>query len=422
MMNDHKLTVAIPDGVKEYILSRKDFKPLYISYYLNWISIYLSAQKKTQSNQLSPTAFCNDLALSNKYKEWQIDQAKRAILAYIQFEKKTEPCITVDKEKIEVPKSENLIQLTRKQLRLMHKSYQTEKTYLRWLNDFLTFSSNTPGLFTNDDLKQYLTHLAVDRRVAQATQKQAFNALLFFFRHILHKRIENLDGTVMAKQRTRLPLVLSPAEVSMVLNEMKGIYRLMAELIYGSGMRLNECLCLRVKDLDFQRGSILVRSGKGNKDRVTLLPEGLIDKLNDQLKSTRKLYDRDRNDEIEGVMLPEALSQKFKNAAKDWLWFLVFPSNKLSVDPYSKKVRRFHIYPGSLQKNFKTAVMCSEITKNASIHTLRHSFATSLIENGYDIRTIQELLGHSDVSTTMIYTHVARKNKLGVKSPLDSLD
>jgi len=202
---------------------------------------------------------------------------------------------------------------------------------------------------------------------------------------------------------------------------MKGIYRLMAELIYGSGMRLNECLNLRVKDLDFQSASILVRSGKGNKDRITLLPERIIPKLKAQLTAARITYDHDREENIAGVMLPEALSQKFKNASTEWVWFWIFPSPKLSVDPYSNIVRRFHIYPSSLQKMFKSAVIYSEISKNASIHTLRHSFATSLIENGYDIRTIQELLGHSDVSTTMIYTHVARKNKLGVKSPFDSL-
>lgn len=269
-------------------------------------------------------------------------------------------------------------------------------------------------------LLRNIQYLAVSRKVAQNTQKQAFNALLFFFRHILKKRIENLNGTVMSKQHSKLPLVLTQNEIKNVFNQLKDPYLLMAELIYGSGIRLNECLNLRIKDLDFERGSVLIRSGKGDKDRLTLLPDRIESRLNKHLANARLLYDKDRAENIAGVMLPSALSRKYPNAPIDWLWFWVFPSPKLSIDPYSNTVRRFHIYPSSLQKAFKTAVRNSLITKNASIHTLRHSFATSLIESGYDIRTIQELLGHSDVSTTMIYTHVAIKNKLGVKSPLDN--
>ncbi|MBI9109238.1 MAG: integron integrase [Spirochaetales bacterium] len=421
MMIDNYTKNTIPDGFKDFLLAHNYFKPWCISYYFKWVSIYLSTQKKSQSQPLNPTAFCNDLALSNEYEDWQIEQAKRTILIYLQYKKKLEHQGEPSDKISKTNSWQDLFELNRRQLRLMHKSLQTEKTYMRWLQNFIDYSSKPPTQISTDDLKRYLTHLAVDRRVAQATQKQAFNALLFFFRHILHKRIENLDGTIMAKQRSRLPLVLTPEEVLSVLNEMTGVYRLMAELIYGSGMRLNECLNLRVKDIDFQRNSILVRSGKGNKDRLTLLPERIVTKLQDQLAAARIIYNHDRNEKIEGVMLPEALSQKFKNASKEWSWFWIFPSPKLSVDPYSNIVRRFHIYPSSLQKMFKSAVICSDITKNASVHTLRHSFATSLIENGYDIRTIQELLGHSDVSTTMIYTHIARKNKLGVKSPFDSL-
>ncbi len=304
---------------------------------------------------------------------------------------------------------------------MMHKSLQTEKTYQRWLVDFITYTETSADLISADDLKRYLTYLAVKRKVAQATQKQAFNALLFFYRHILHIRIENLDGTIMSKQSSRLPLVLTRNEVKRVLYQLKDPYLLMAELIYGSGIRLNECLNLRIKDLDFERGSLLILSGKGNKDRLTLMPEKIKTRISKHLNCVKSLYEADRQNNISGVMLPDALCRKYPNASTTWSWFWVFPSHKLSIDPYSNTVRRFHIYPSTLQKAFKTAVSSSGITKNASIHTLRHSFATSLIEAGYDIRTIQELLGHSDLSTTMIYTHVANKNKLGVKSPFDSL-
>lgn len=422
MMKNPKTAVTAHNDFKEYLLSHDYFKSEYLRHYLKWVSLYISEREKAPSQSLKPLAFCNDLRLSNQYPDWQIQQAKKTVIMFLRFEKEPKPSVLPDNDSKILPEWDAAVLSTQQQLRLQHKSYQTEKSYLRWLHDFAGYLSIPPSRISADDLKKYLTHLAVDRKVAQSTQKQAFNALLFFFRHILNKRIENLDGAIMAKQRTRLPLVLTPEEVLLVLIEMKGIYRLIAELIYGSGMRLNECLSLRIKDLDFERRAILVRSGKGNKDRLTLLPESIVGKLQDNLQTSRKLYEDDRDKDIEGVMLPQALSQKFKNASREWPWFWVFPSQKLSVDPYANTVRRFHIYPGTLQKNFKSAVTCSGITKNASIHTLRHSFATSLIENGYDIRTIQELLGHSDVSTTMIYTHVARKNKLGVKSPFDSLN
>ena len=202
---------------------------------------------------------------------------------------------------------------------------------------------------------------------------------------------------------------------------MHGTNRIMTEMIYGGGLRLSECLSLRVRDIDLERQCLTVRSAKGNKDRQTLLPQGIIPALQMHLESIKKYYDRDRNDNIPGVQLPHALDKKYINADKDWAWFWVFPSGKLSFDPREKIIRRYHIYPTTLQKSFHEAVISSGITKNATIHTLRHSFATHLIEKGYDIRTVQELLGHSDIRTTMIYTHVAKKNILGVISPFDDL-
>ena len=282
----------------------------------------------------------------------------------------------------------------REELRLQNKSYQT-------------------------DIKSFLTYLAVEKSVSISTQKQAFNSLLFLFRHVLDKKIENLDEVVRAKIRRRLSFILSRLEISSIIKFMEDPYKLMVEIIYGGGLRLTECLKLRVKDVNFENNILTVRSGKGDKDRQTLLFRKLLPRLKKHIRNIRKFYEEDRNEGRAGVELPFALERKYPNAGKEWAWFWIFPSAKISVDPRKNIIRRFHLFPSSLQKSFKIALGKSGIAKNDSIHTLRHSFATHLLENGYDIRTIQELLGHSDVSTTMIYTHIACRNKLGVIRPLD---
>jgi integron integrase len=218
-----------------------------------------------------------------------------------------------------------------------------------------------------------------------------------------------------------VPVVLAREEVKAVFAHLEGAHLLAATIMYGGGLRLQECLTLRVKDIDFSRNCLIIRSGKGDKDRETVLPDRVIDDLKRQLHRARILYERDRRKGIAGVWIPEALERKFRNAGREWSWFWVFPSDRLSIDPLSNTVRRYHLYPTTLQKAFRQAVERARLVKHATVHTLRHSFATHLVEKGYDIRTIQELLGHADVSTTMIYTHVAKKNKLGVTSPLDTL-
>ena len=307
-------------------------------------------------------------------------------------------------------------------MRLKHMALRTEKTYLAWMTRFRAFTASTDlSDLTEDHLKQYLSYLAVDRKVSAATQKQAFNALLFLYRNVLSREIVGLGTVIPSRKPRRLPVILTKEELREIFLHLSGTHRLIAAVIYGGGLRLQECLSLRVKDVDFPRNCLVIRSGKGDKDRETVLSERAAAELKRHLARVRSLYDRDRRRSLAGVWVPESLARKYTGAGKEWGWFWVFPSSKLSIDPVSNVVRRHYLYPTTLQKAFQQAVKRAGIVKRATVHTLRHSFATHLVEKGYDIRTIQELLGHADVSTTMIYTHVAMKNKLGVASPLDSL-
>jgi integron integrase len=301
-------------------------------------------------------------------------------------------------------------------------SLRTEKTYISWIRSFQRFlDDRSPYDINSDHVKNFLTYLAAERKVAAATQNQAFNALLFLYRYILDQDIDNLADVVRAPRRRRLPVVLTKPEICRLFDRLTGVNRLMAQIIYGGGLRLKECLKLRIKDMDFERGRVIVRFGKGGKDRETIFPESIQSHVKEHIESIRVFYDRDLKKNVSGVELPGALERKYPNAGKEWAWQWVFPSKKLSVDPRSGIVRRHHLHPTNLQRQIKCAVQKAKITKRVTVHTLRHSFATHLLENGYDIRTIQELLGHSSLRTTMIYTHVAGKNLLGVKSPLDQI-
>ncbi|OCC16385.1 Integron integrase [Dissulfuribacter thermophilus] len=305
-------------------------------------------------------------------------------------------------------------------MRLKRRSYRTEQAYLAWIDRFKLFSKKPVDEISGTDVQDFLTYLVVEKRIAGSTQNQALHALVFLFRHVLDREIEPYIDAVRAKERRRLPVVLTKTEVQLVLNNLKGVYGLIGRIMYGGGLRLNEAIRLRVKDIDEERRIINVREGKGGKDRITLLPEAILEDLKSHLKTVKKLYKSDRQNSIAGVKMPDALERKYPEAGKEWAWFWIFPSQRLSVDPLSLVIRRHHINPTGVQRSFKQALKSSGITKNATVHTLRHSFATHLLEDGYDIRTVQELLGHKSVQTTMIYTHVAKKNILGVRSPLDN--
>jgi len=269
------------------------------------------------------------------------------------------------------------------------------------------------------EITQFLTHLAVDGGVAASTQNQALNALVFLYRHVLKIELEQLRDVVRAPQRRKLPVVLTREETDAVLAHLSQEDRLLASLLYGSGLRLMEAVRLRVKDIDLARGEILVREGKGEKDRVTMLPHSIRAALEVQLDAVKRLHNQDLKADRGEVYLPHALAKKYPNAAKEFGWQYLFPASKLSLDPRSTKQRRHHVSELNLQRAIKKAVVKAGITKNATSHSFRHSFATHLLEAGYDIRTVQELLGHKDVRTTMIYTHVLNRGGRGVRSPLD---
>jgi integron integrase len=318
------------------------------------------------------------------------------------------------------PTPPKLLDQVRDKIRVKHYSIRTETQYVQWIKRFIFFHGKRhPRDLGAAEVEAFLTHLATDGNVSASTQNQALSALLFLYREVLGIALPWLDNVVRAKKPQRLPVVLNRAEVALVLERMDGLYGLMGRLLYGTGMRLMECCRLRVKDIDFGQREILIRDGKGAKDRVTMLPVTLIQGLQEHLAKRRRLYEDDLGKGMAEVFLPDALARKYPNAANEWAWQYIFPSGSYSVDPRSGRERRHHIDEKLLQRAMKKAVGLSGITKLATPHTLRHSFATHLLESGYDIRTVQELLGHSDVSTTMIYTHVLNKGGKGVVSPLD---
>jgi integron integrase len=318
------------------------------------------------------------------------------------------------------PKPKKLLDQLHDAIRIKHYAYSTEKTYTHWAKRYILFHNKRhPAEMGAPEIEAFLTHLAQDENVAASTQNQAFNALLFLYRNVLHIELDVPINALRAKRSQHLPTVLSKDEAARVLAGLQGLHQLMAKLLYGSGLRLMECLRLRVKDIDFEQYQIVVRAGKGEKDRVTMLPASLVGPLKTQLAFVQKLHERDLADGYGSVELPFALARKYPNADKELAWQYVFPSDRLSTDPRSGIVRRHHLDPSGLQRAVRAATKLAKINKPVSPHTFRHCFATHLLEAGYDIRTVQELLGHKDVKTTMIYTHVLNRGPKAVRSPLD---
>ena len=316
-----------------------------------------------------------------------------------------------------------LIERFREAIRERHYSRRTEKSYWYWIRWFIFFHGKRhPAELGGAEVSAFLSWLATERDVAAATQNQALAALLFLYKQVLGLDLPWLGGLVRARRPVRLPTVLTEAEMRRLLENTSGVGRLMIGLLYGAGLRQIECLALRVKDVDFAYRRIVVRDGKGGKDRVTVLPENLVQPLQEHLGRVRALHRRDLDEGYGEVSLPHALARKYPRAPREWGWQFVFPSAHRSVDPQTGVIRRHHVHPDTLSRIVKRAARRASIVKPVSCHALRHSFATHLLERGHDIRTVQELLGHADVSTTMIYTHVTNKGARGVKSPLDRLE
>jgi integron integrase len=316
-----------------------------------------------------------------------------------------------------------LLDQVRNCIRLKGYSIRTENAYVSWIKRFILFHNKRhPQEMGKLEIEAFLTHLAVNRNVASSTQNQAFNALLFLYSNVLNRDMPQNINALRSKKAVRTPTVMTRKETLKLIEMMHGSHQLMAKLMYGCGLRVMECIRLRVKDIDFEMNQIIVRDGKGKKDRITVLPEGIKKAINEHLVYVKRLHQNDVAKGFGRVYLPYALAKKYRNAERQWGWQYVFPSKTLSKDPRSGMVRRHHLHVSSIQKAIRTAADVSAIVKPVGCHTLRHSFATHLLAEGYDIRTVQELLGHKDVSTTMIYTHVLNRGGKGVRSPLDFID
>ncbi len=313
-----------------------------------------------------------------------------------------------------------LFERVRLAIRGRHYSPRTEKAYLAWIRRYVVFHGKRhPDTLGVAEVTAYLAHLAIAGNVSASTQNQAFSAILFLYRDVLGRELAGLADTPRAKRPIRLPLVLARDEVQAVLRQLRGVPWLMCSLMYGSGLRLLECCRLRVKDVDFHRSEILIRDGKGRKDRLTVLPARLASPLHQHLERMERQHRRDLEGSAGYVALPDALARKYPSAPREWAWQWIFPATRVHTEVATGERRRHHLHESLLQRVFAAAVRAAGLSKPATCHTLRHSFATHLLETGYDIRTIQELLGHSDVSTTMIYTHVLNRGGRGVQSPLD---
>ncbi len=314
-----------------------------------------------------------------------------------------------------------LLDQMRESLQTKHYAYRTEQTYLDWIKRYIIFHKKRhPKDMGANEIREFIAYLATERKVAASTQNQALSAIIFLYRMVLEQDIILPPGLVNPSRPKRLPTVLTHAEAMSVINHMRGTPRLMTKILYGSGLRLMECMRLRVKDIDFENHQIIVRGGKGDDDRLTILPDSVAIEIKHMLQDVKALHDKDLREGYGETALPNALGVKYKNAGKEWVWQYIFPASQRSIDPLSGVIRRHHLDESVLQKAIRNAAQLVKIDKPVTPHTFRHSFATQLLQNGYDIRTVQELLGHKDVKTTMIYTHVLNRGPKAVRSPLDS--
>jgi integron integrase len=422
-------------------------------FYAHWVRQFFNRYAGRRRRSLGPQEIADYLHTMDQdphLETWQRDQARDAlILYYEQFrgiplrtmpapsaQQKVQPSPSAPREvkvRTSVPapscrKGGGAVDLPALKeavvevLRVKNYSYHTEKTYWMWIRRFVEHHNRRkPSEMGGAEIHGFLAHLALSEHVAASTQNQALNAVVFLYREVLRQDVGDFSSFPRARRGKRLPVVCSREEVQRLLAEMEGVEALIVKLLYGTGMRVSEGLRLRVQDVNFDENEIMVRAGKGDKDRRVPLPKRLVDALQAQLDWRRSLFEADREKGLHEVALPGALARKYKNAPYEWKWQYVFPADEVSTDPRSGRQRRHHLLPVRIQRAVRRAVKAAGITKHVTPHTLRHSFATHLLEAGRDLRTVQELLGHADVKTTMIYTHVLNQGPLGVSSPLDSL-
>ena len=424
----------------DFLLNHSMVQPGKEKFFISWVRRYLNSEQslKGQLWEEKLPQYLDRLFGEPNIKSWQVDQADQAVRLYFQnyhANKKSPPGYAAGQQAAPGQKhggrfnSNQALKDAREWMRIKHYAYRTEQTYLSWCKRFFQYSEQCKGvdqagtvLVTPQLIKDYLAHLASRKNVAKSTQNQAFSALLFLCRNVLHVELGEMETNLRAKTGKKLPVVLTPLETKNLLMRVSGTNGLMLRLIYSGGLRLSECSRLRVKDLDFEQDFIFVRSGKGDKDRSTILAKQVQSELQEHLNRVKKLHEKDLSDGFGEVYLPGALDRKYPAAPREWGWQYVFPGARLSVDPRSRKIRRHHVSDGAIQNAMKKAVRASGLVKQASVHTLRHSFATHLLLNGVDLRQIQDYLGHQSVETTMIYTHVVKNMRNPAVSPLDMLD
>ncbi len=420
-----------------FLLQQQMVAPGKEKFFVSWVRGYLNQEAffKGRSWQEKLPQYIALLSKRQNIKPWQLTQAEQAVRLYFNnfhvVQKKSIENITPGQGRVVqnlVDRGQALADL-KEWLRIKHYAYKTEQSYLNWCKRFFSYCDECQGadnigqIMVNPELiRDFLSQLASRHKVAKSTQNQAFSALLFLCRNVLHIELKEMEKNLRSKPGKKLPVVLSPEEVKQLLSHLSGTMGLILRLIYSSGMRLSECARLRVKDLDFEQGLIFVRSGKGDKDRSTILAQSIQGELQTHLAKVKTLHKKDIAEGFGKVYMPGALNKKYPSACQEIGWQYVFPSARLSVDPRSKKTRRHHISDAAIQKAMKKAVQKTGIIKPASVHTLRHSFATHLLLNGVDIRQIQDYLGHKSVETTMIYTHVVKNMRNPAISPLDMLE
>jgi integron integrase len=405
---------------EEYIKDNNLTNDERISYYTGWVRRFLKlnlSDRLTNNDKLKQ--FCAYLDADEEIEDWQRHQGMHAVEIYLNMylaNVKGNPGTEVHPDVLVVSEKMRTV------LRLKHYAYRTEQTYLDWVRKYFTYCwTKRHDCKSSATVKLYLSYLATRRKVAASTQNQAFNSLLFLFRNVFEITLDDISGAVRAKSKKNLPVVLGVDEVKLLFRQVSGTRRMILELIYGTGLRVSELTRLRVMNLDFASGMLIVRDGKGGKDRAVKLPKKLIVQLEEHLVKTKELHDQDLAIGHGEVYLPPALARKYPNAGREWKWQYVFPSVNLAVDPRSGKVRRHHILDKTVQTIMRKAVNDAKIPKKATVHSLRHSFATHLLMSGVNIREIQELLGHKNVETTMIYTHVVKDITRTPESPLDML-